>query len=892
MDFRQNEFSPNSELKMKESQTPLGKQYNQIKQKYPNTILLFRLGDFFETFGEDAVITSQVCGITLTKRNNGAGADTPLAGFPHHQLDSYLPKIVKAGHRVAVCEQLEDPKKAKGIVKRGVVEVVTPGVALYDKLLESKSNNFIISLYAKDLKSYVKHIGIAITDISTGEFSVTEIESSKLNDFLISLNPAEILVSKEQKDYFVSELSSMNYKPVMTKIEHWIFEYNFTLDILLRHFKTNSLKGYGIDELQYGISAAGALLNYVSETQNNVIGHISSINRYNVEQYMQLDKSTRRNLEILFSQTDNNSSTLVSVIDKTITPQGSRMIRKWLSMPLVRSENILKRQNSVTYFFENDNIRKSIIKILQEVGDIERLITKICTARANPRDVVSLKNSLSKIPLIKELLKCSTNTEIINLINNFHNTDNVVELIQNSLIDDPSAQLGTGRVFRERYDESLDSYLTAKYSAKKWLDEYQEKEKLRTEIPSLKVGFTSVFGYYIEITNTHVNKIPSNYTRKQTLRNAERYITDELKDFETKILTAEDKITELENEFFNKLLIKISESTQSIQNNAIVIATIDCLQSLAEIAKINNYIKPEITDKTELDIINARHPVVEKLLKEGEHFTPNSTIMNTDDNMIHIITGPNMSGKSCYLRQVAVNVLLAQIGSYVAADSAKIGVVDKIFTRVGAQDNITAGESTFLVEMQEAANIMNNATESSLILLDEVGRGTATFDGISIAWSIAEYIHNKIKAKTLFATHYHELNDLSERYEGIRNFKVEVIETGSDIIFSHNVVPGASDYSFGIHVAKMAGMPHEVITRADDIMATLDSEKHDGERRNKPDMKSIKTTKPKQSEDQLAIFEFRDDELRQRLASIKIDHLTPVQAFNLLVELHKEALKK
>ncbi|MBS3998858.1 MAG: DNA mismatch repair protein MutS [Desulfobulbaceae bacterium] len=877
---------------MKESQTPLGRQYNQIKQKYPNTILLFRLGDFFETFGDDAVITAQVCGITLTKRNNGAGADTPLAGFPYHQLDAYLPKIVKAGHRVAVCEQLEDPKKAKGIVKRGVVEVVTPGVALYDKLLETKSNNYIISLYAKDLKSYIKQIGIAITDISTGEFSVTEIESTKLNDVLVSLNPAEILVSKEQKDYFATELTAMNFKTVMTKVEHWIFEYNFTLDILLRHFKINSLKGFGIDELNYGISAAGALLNYVSETQNSVIGHISTINRYNVEKYMQLDKSTRRNLEILFSQTDNNSSSLVSVIDKTITPQGSRMIRKWLSMPLVNREDILKRQNSVTYFYDNDNIRKDLQKLMQEIGDIERLITKICTARANPRDVVSLKNSLAKIPLISEILKSSTNAEIINLINNFLNTDNVVELIQNSFIDDPTAQLGTGRVFRDGYDEDLDSYLTAKYSAKKWLDDYQEKEKRRTEIPSLKVGFTSVFGYYIEITNTHVNKIPENYSRKQTLRNAERYITDELKEFETKILNAEEKISEIENSLFNQLINKIAESTKEIQHNAIVIATIDCLQSLAEIAKINNYVIPEITDDTVLELINARHPVVEKLLKDGEHFTPNSTEMNTKDNMIHIITGPNMSGKSCYLRQVAVNVLLAQIGGYVAADSAKIGVVDKIFTRIGAQDNITAGESTFLVEMQEAANIMNNATERSLILLDEVGRGTATFDGISIAWSIAEHIHNKINAKTLFATHYHELNDLSERYNGIKNFKVEVIETGSDIIFSHNVVSGASDYSFGIHVAKMAGMPYEVISRADEIMATLDEEKHGNERKSKPDMKSIKTTKPKHSEDQLAIFEFRDDEMRQRIAAIKIDHLTPVQAFNMLVEFHREALKK
>ncbi len=878
---------------MKESQTPLAKQYNQIKQKYPNTILLFRLGDFYETFGDDAVITSQVCGITLTKRNNGAGADTPLAGFPYHQLDAYLPKIVKAGHRVAVCEQLEDPKKAKGIVKRGVVEIVTPGVALYDKLLETKSNNFIISLYCNDLKSYMKVIGIAITDISTGEFQVGEINSTYFKEFLLSINPAEILISKEQKDYFQNEIIAINQNPVITKVEDWMFEYHFTNDILLRHFKTHSLKGFGIDDLAIGISAAGALLNYINETQNSASNQIASIQKYTTENYMQLDKSTRRNLEILFSQHDNHSATLISVLDKTRTPQGGRLLRKWVSMPLIRRELIIKRQSSVSYFFKNKEVRKKTRDMLHEIGDIERLITKVCTGRANPRDVVSLKNSLAMIPVIIELFNNCEINEIIELKNSYIDNSEIINLIQKSLLDDPTAQLGTGRVFRDSYNTTLDTYIQAKYSANKWINDYQEQERRRTDIPSLKVGFTSVFGYYIEITNTHKNKAPEDYIRKQTLTNAERYITEELKDFESKILSAEEKISELENKFFNQLLLKISEHTKAIQSNAQLAAEIDCLQSLAETAEANNYNKPEIVDNTELELVNARHPVVEKVLREGEHFTPNSIVMNTDDKMLHIITGPNMSGKSCYLRQVAINILLAQIGSYIAAEFAKIGVVDKIFTRVGAQDNITAGESTFLVEMQEAANIMNNATSRSLILLDEVGRGTATFDGISIAWSISEYIHDKINAKTLFATHYHELNDLASRYYGIENYKVEVVETGTEIIFTHKVVPGASDYSFGIHVAKMAGMPHEVITRADEIMATLGEENRTGDStKSKPNIKSIKTNKAKRSEDQLAIFEFRDDQLRERLAAIKIDHLTPIQAFNLLIELHKEAVRK
>jgi DNA mismatch repair protein MutS len=876
---------------MKVKETPLMRQYGQIKQKHPESILLFRMGDFFETFEEDAIITAKVCGITLTKRNNGAGADTPLAGFPHHQLDSYLPKLVKAGHRVAVCEQLEDPKFARGIVKRGVVEVVTPGVAFYDKLLETKSNNFLASIYLVKTNAVMKLAGLALVDISTGEFQVCEIPFTNLKDLLNTVNPSEVIISKAQKDDLYNILEKLSFKPLITKLEDWIFEQDFVYDLLLKQFKTKNLKGFGINEFTVGLSAAGSILNYISETQNASLKHLVSIGKLNTGEFMSLDPATRRNLEITFSQSSDGS--LFSVIDRTNTPMGGRLLKKWISMPLIKLEPIIDRQNCVEVFYEDENLREMLRKILSKIGDIDRLISKISTGRANPRDCIALKNSLYCVVEIHVLLKNISNSILNHLINKFVDTKELVDLISKALINEPSVQLGTGQVFNYGFSPELDDYIAAKTNGTDWIKDFQNTAREESGINTLKVGFNNVFGYYIEVSKLNAHKVPDNFERKQTLANAERYTTPELKEIESKILGAEEKISEVEQKLFLDLKNQISAFTVEIQTNSNLIATIDCLQALSQIAKDNNYVKPLVDDSEIIELQEARHPVVEKIIPVGEKFTPNDTFLDTEAEQIHIITGPNMSGKSCYLRQVAVITLLAQIGSYVPAKSARIGLVDKIFTRVGAHDNLISGESTFLVEMQEAANILNNASQKSLILLDEVGRGTATFDGISIAWSIAEHLHNKINAKTLFATHYHELNELSERYTKIVNYRVEVIETGNDIIFSHKVTKGSSDYSFGIHVAKMAGLPYDVIQRADEIMSTLESGNTDLKGKStKADIKSIKTKNTKNNSEQLAIFEFRDDLIREKILSIKIDSITPIQAFNLLVDLQKEAKNK
>lgn len=874
---------------MKEKETPLMKQYNQIKSKYPDSLLLFRMGDFFETFDDDAVTTSKICGIVLTKRNNGAGGETPLAGFPHHQLDSYLPKLVKAGYRVAVCEQLEDPKLARGIVKRGVVEVVTPGVAFYDKLLDTKTNNYVAGVYLKKDKALRRLTGVAIADISTGEFQVCELPITELKDLLTTLSPSEIIISKSQKDEIIPEIEKIPHKPLVTKRDDWIFEYDFSRDLLLKQFKTQNLKGFGVDDMTVGISAAGCVLNYITETQQSSINHLQKLSKLETSRFMSLDPATRRNLEITFSS--NSEGSLISVIDRTITPMGGRLLKKWVSMPLTNLEEILERQNCVAVIFDNFEIRSKLRSLLNGIGDTDRLISKISSGRANPRDCIALKNSIGIIPNLIDNLRLLNNSTIDKIVNKFADTDHIVELIANSLIDEPSVQLGTGQVFRHGYNDDLDLYIDAKTKGTDWIKNFQDSERDKSGINSLKVGFNNVFGYYIEVTKLHAHKVPDYFVRKQTLTNAERYTTPELKEIESKILGAEEKISEMEHSLFSSLRAVIAEFTSDIQNNSFLIANIDCLQGLASIAIENNYIKPIIDNSQDIELLEGRHPVVEKLLPVGEKFTPNDTFLNTGSEQIHIITGPNMSGKSCYLRQVAVITLLAQIGSFVPAKSAKIGLVDKIFTRVGAQDNLAAGESTFLVEMQEAANILNNASKKSLILLDEVGRGTATFDGISIAWAIAEYLHDNIGAKTLFATHYHELNELSERYERIVNYRVEVVETGSNIIFSHKVSKGSSDYSFGIHVAKMAGLPYNVIQRADEIMATLEGDEHIDlvSKSKKVDIKSIKTRKSNTDTDQLAIFEFRDDSIREKLTQINIDTITPIQAFNLLAELKKEA---
>jgi len=877
---------------MSKKQTPLLKQYNQLKSKYPDSILLFRLGDFYETFNNDAEITAKVCGITLTKRNNGAAGDMPLAGFPHHQLDNYLPKLVRAGYRVAVCEQLEDPKKARGIVRRGVVEVVTPGAALYDKLLDTKKNNYLASITLGKEKGFLI-CGLAFTDISTGDFYVSEIDFENLIDLLVSFSPAEILIDKKYKDDIQNRLNTYPGKLAITKIESWIFDYEFAHEALTNQFGTVSLKGFGIESMNYAVASAGAILHYLKETQQHKLSQIKTVKLHNPESCMQLDFATRRNLEITSSMSDSSSEgTLISVLDKTDTAMGGRLFKKWISEPLLDISDIKNRLDSVEDIIKA-YLSKSLKYELSLIGDIERLISKICTSRANPRDLVSLKNSIGRIPELKDILKSANAPNLINIQETIDEQKDLYRLIDETLLDDPTAHTGTGSVFRKNFNKELDGYIDAKYSGKSWISDFKELERERTGINSLKIGFNNVFGYYIEISHTHKEKVPEDYERKQTLTNAERYITPELKEFETRILNAEENISILESELFGELLRKVSDFTETIQNNARLIAQIDCLNSFASISIQNNYVKPIINESSEIKIKNGRHPVVEKLLPIGEKFQSNSTYMNADDELIHIITGPNMAGKSCYLRQIGLIVFLGQIGCFVPAESAEFGIVDRIFTRVGAQDNISSGESTFLVEMQETANILHNASDRSLILLDEVGRGTATYDGLSIAWAISEYIHNKIKAKTLFATHYHELNELATRYQGIKNYKVDVIESDGSLIFTHKVQTGGTDHSFGIHVAQIAGLPFDVIKRSAEIMKTLEQDLASNENKStkKLTTKNIETKIQKKLPDQLVIFEIKDDELRERLKSIDINNITPIQALQILSEMHRDIRK-
>lgn len=883
---------------MSDKETPLLRQYNQIKKKHPDTVLLFRLGDFFETFNEDAEITSKVCGIVLTKRNNGAAGDMPLAGFPHHQLDNYLPKLVRAGYRVAVCEQLEDPKQARGIVRRDVVEVVTPGAALYDKLLETKKNNYLVSVMFGANSQRGKLTGLACCDISTGEFFAGEFPVQQLIDVLESLAPSEILIPKNQKNELIAIFQKLSYQPALTKLEPWIFDIEFAREALKGQFKVTSLKGFGIEDFTIAVASSGAILHYIKETQQGKLSQISKISSYYPDEYMTLDFATRRNLEITFTNNQNsNEGTLISILDKTSTPMGGRLLKKWVTRPLNKLSKIHNRLEAVRNLKSNVDILNDLKNNLSQIGDIERLVSKICTQRANPRDLVSLSQSLKKVPFIKSgLLKI--NADLLSAISqSLDPLTVVVETIDAYLVEEPTVQLGTGGVFRTNVSEKLDEYVKAKVSGKKWVNELQETERARTGINTLKISFNNVFGYYIEISHAHKDKIPENYNRKQTLTNAERYITPELKVIETKILEADEKIIEVEQSLFAELLMKISMNTKEIQETANKLANIDCLVSYALVAEEYNYVEPEIDESDLIEITNGRHPVVERLLEIGDKFQPNDTSLDCNGEMIHIITGPNMAGKSCYLRQTALIILLGQIGSFVPAEKAKFGIIDRIFTRVGAQDNITAGESTFLIEMQEAANILNNATNRSLILLDEVGRGTATFDGISIAWAITEYIHNVIRAKTLFATHYHELNELTERYDNIANYKADVLNKEGKLIFTHKISSGGSDHSFGINVAQMAGLPEEIISRAHEIMRLI--EDHNNTDDIAPEINTkqvsvhkIDTKKKTKNQDQLAIFEIKDDLLRERLQSIDINALTPMQSMQVLSELIQEAKKE
>ncbi|MEO8665647.1 MAG: DNA mismatch repair protein MutS [Ignavibacteria bacterium] len=865
-------------------ETPLMRQYRKIKDKYPDTILLFRMGDFFETFEEDAVTASKVLGITLTKRSNGAASDVPLAGFPHHALDNYLPKLVKAGLRVAVCEQMEDPKYAKGIVKRDVVEVVTPGANFSEKLLDHKSNNFLAAIFIRD-----NLCGFSFCDVSTGEFATSEISLKNLSEQIDIINPSEILISKREKEKVYAALdynpdasfSEQKNKFLFTKVDDWVFNLDYAKEVLTNHFGTQSLKGFGIENLNEGIIAAGCIMNYLNETQKNNIPHVKKIYNYDYTDYIILDPSTKRNLEITSSISEGSrEGTLISILDKTQTAMGGRLMKKWISRPLKKSEQILKRLSAVKDFSDNKTERKKLTEDLKSIADLERLLSKVSTGKAVARDLIQLKISLKKIIEIKNRLEKFTAPSIQVLRDNLVETNELILKIEKCINENFISGIDSYGVINKGYDAGLDEIKDILINGKTWIENFQSKERARTGINSLKVDFNKVFGYYILITKSNLEKAPADYVRKQTLVNAERYITDELKVYEEKILNAEEKINALENKIFLELRNVILQFTDPIQKNAIIIATIDSLISFAEVSEYYKYVMPEISDSDRLDIKEGRHPVIERLLPPGEKYIANDSEIDPVKNQILIITGPNMSGKSSYLRQVGLIVLLAQIGCFVPARSAHIGIVDKIFTRVGASDNISKGESTFLVEMHEAANILNNATSKSLILLDEIGRGTSTYDGISIAWAMTEFLHENpnVKAKTLFATHYHELNALADLYPRIKNYRVEVREYNDKVIFLRKITEGTADHSYGIQVAQMAGLPDSVTKRAKEILRSLEDKEY--RRKNKDEFQI--------SMFESAVTEFRDEALRKLVNEVDIDNITPVEAMNILKKIKDE----
>lgn len=866
--------------------TPLMKQYQQVKAKYPDTILLFRMGDFYETFEEDAKITSKVLGIALTKRGNGAAGEVPLAGFPHHALDTYLPKLLKAGYRVAVCEQVEDPKFAKGIVKRDVIEVVTPGVAFSDKVLDQKQNNYLVAIaLPSPLATADDTIGLALIDVTTAEFITSEFPLRHLKEQVASTAPSEILVQKRDLESLQNLLKDV-HRGIFSKLDDWIFNYEYAYELLINHFKTQSLKGFGVEQFRCGIVAAGAVMNYLQETQKANLLHIKKIAPRDISEYMILDPSTKRNLEITTPLSSESDATLFSIIDRTKTPMGGRLLKQWINQPLKHVGPIHARLEAVKELVADKQLRKTTVEILSHIGDLERLIAKICTNRANPRDIVALKFILSEIRNLESAIASVHGKTLTQLRDQLQTLDDVVRTIGETLVDDPPFALTEGGVIRKGCNKELDDIRDIASSGKKWIATLQQKERERTGIPSLKVGFNNVFGYYIEITHTHRAKVPSDYIRKQTLTNAERFITPELKEYEDRVLHAEENIIALETRLFNELRMRIAEHADAIQRNARLIAMLDCFAALADVAVEYEYVCPDVDESTRVEIIAGRHPVIERLLPPGEQYTPNDVLLDTEDNQILIITGPNMSGKSSYLRQTGLIVLLAQIGSFVPAKKAHIGIVDKIFTRVGASDSIASGESTFLVEMHEAATIVNTASPRSLILLDEVGRGTSTFDGISIAWALTEYIHNRIGAKTLFATHYHELNELAEILPRVKNFKVDVREYGDKVVFLHKVTPGFADHSYGIQVAQMAGLPDEVTERAKKILMNLEGSEFTVS--GQPESRKRKAKgRIAPTEIQMTLFEMKDEKLRQELKKLNIEKMTPLEAMQKLAELKK-----
>ncbi len=860
--------------------TPLMQQYNNIKVKYPDAMLLFRVGDFYETFGLDAKKAAKILGIVLTKRGAGSESETALAGFPHHSLNTYLPKLVKAGLRVAICDQLEDPKMTKTIVKRGVTELVTPGVALNDEVLQAKANNFLAAVHFGK-----KLIGISFLDISTGEFLTAQGDVEHIDKLLQNFNPSEILIQKQNKSKFNKLFGEQYYT---FYLDDWIFQTDYANESLYKHFNVTSLKGFGIDDLKEGIISAGAILFYLSETQHNKLDHISNIKRIIEDNYVWMDRFTIRNLELYYSSA-TNAVTLLDVIDKTISPMGGRLLKRWLALPLKNIKEIQNRHEVVKYFIENDKIFDEITNQINQISDIERLISKIATGKINPREMVLLKNSLNAIVPIKELAENSKNKSLQQLGKQIDNCFVLREKILETINEDAPVNLNKGNVIAKGVSDELDELRAISTSGKDYLKIMLERETKRTGISSLKIAFNNVFGYYIEVRNTHKDKVPEEWIRKQTLVSAERYITEELKEYETKILGAQEKIGQIEQALFNELLQFLLNYISPVQKNAQIIAQIDCLSSFSKNAIDNNYIRPILDDSTDLEIKNGRHPVIEKQLPTGEEYIANDLVLNRNQQQIIMITGPNMSGKSAILRQTALIVLLAQMGSYIPAQNARIGIVDKIFTRVGASDNISMGESTFMVEMNETSSILNNLSERSLILLDEIGRGTSTYDGISIAWAIAEYIHeHPTKAKTLFATHYHELNDMTETFERVKNFNVSVKELKDKVIFLRKLVTGGSKHSFGIYVAKLAGMPTPVIHRANKMLKRLEKS-HASE-----DMQE-KLKHASQEDLQLSFFKLDDpllEEIKDEILTTNIDTLTPIEALMKLNEIKRMLNKK
>jgi DNA mismatch repair protein MutS len=859
-------------------ETPLMKQYYQMKEKHPDAILLFRVGDFYETFENDAIRTSEILGITLTKRANGSASYVELAGFPHHAIDTYLPKLVRAGMRVAICEQLEDPKKTKKLVKRGIIELVTPGVSYNDNVLEHRENNFLACVHLEK-----KSAGVAFLDASTGEFLTAEGNYEYIDKLLGNFQPKEVLYQKGKEKIFHELFGGKFYTFTM---DDWVFTESAANDRLLRHFETTSLKGFGVQNLKSGIIASGAVLHYLDITKHSQAGHVTQLSRIEEDRYVWLDKFTVRNLE-LFGALNDGATTLSSVMDKTLSPMGARLLKRWIALPLKDVARINSRLDVVKFFYNRENEALNVEDEIRQIGDLERIISKVAVGRVSPREIIQLKNALIAIKPIREFCINSGNNGLHKIGEQLNPCSSVKEKIEKEVKADPPNMVSKGGVIADGVSEELDELRKIAFSGKDYLVQMQVRESESSGIPSLKIGFNNVFGYYIEVRNTHKDKVPEEWIRKQTLVSAERYITQELKEYEEKILGAEEKILALETRLYNDLVLSIADYISSIQLNAAMIARLDCLLSFARLARDNNYACPEINDSSAIDIKNGRHPVIEKQLPIDEQYIANDVYLDNESQQVIIITGPNMAGKSALLRQTALIVLMAQIGSFVPAESAKIGYVDKIFTRVGASDNISLGESTFMVEMNEAASILNNLSSRSLILLDELGRGTSTYDGISIAWSIVEYIHENIKskAKTLFATHYHELNEMEKSFNRVKNYNVSVKEVNNKVIFLRKLVPGGSNHSFGIHVARMAGMPKSVVKRADEILVQLEGNKN-GESLAKP----VGEIAQQREGYQMSFFQLDDpvlQQIRDEISGLDVNNLTPIEALNKLNEIKK-----